>query len=142
MIALQLTATKILLSAVKEIRALIMFATVITMIVAPSSLSFANEETLENDPYVVLFRTKLEEANSEASAKEANLALAQVRFRQIQRLISQGAATEDEYVQLKAALLVAQTELNAAKQRVLARKAMLDVVILNRLAGREVQQCL
>ncbi len=115
-----------------------------TLVIAATlpTFAFGQDDTLANDPYVILFRTKLEEANSDVSAKEASLALAQLRFEQIRILITKGAASRDEYNQLNASLALAKAEFHSAQQRVLARKAMLDVVILNRLAGREVQQCL
>lgn len=98
-------------------------------------------ELLESDPYVILYRSKLEEARAEVLSLEANLSLAQLRLDQMRRLKAQGAASLDEYEQAKASFQLALSQLHAARQRVDARKAMLDVVILNRIAGREVQQC-
>ncbi len=52
------------------------------------------------------------------------------------------AITMDEYKRDYAAMKVEEAQVEVFKNRVVARKSALDVVILNRLAGRDIQQCI
>ncbi len=108
----------------------------------PSGMAFAADDDIKNDPFVVLFQAKLDEAHAEVVSHEAAVQLARVKFDTAARLLTQGATSREEYDTLQAALKAAQAQLEVMRQRVVARKALLDVVILNRLAGREIQQCL
>lgn len=100
------------------------------------------DDDINMDPFVIMFQAKLDEAKSEHAAQEANVNLAKTRYDTASRLLTQGAISRDEYESLYAALKASYAQLEVTRQRVVARQAVLEVVILNRLAGREVQQCL
>jgi hypothetical protein len=101
-----------------------------------------SDDDIKMDPFVVMFQAKLDEAKSEHVAQEAAVNLARTRYSTALRLLTQGAISRDEFDSLEAALKAAVAQLDVTRQRVVARQAVLEVVILNRLAGREVQQCL
>ena len=107
-----------------------------------TSFAFDGDEDISKDPFVVLFQAKLDEAHAEVVSHEAAVQLAKVKFDTAARLLTQGATSREDYDTSQAALRAAEAQLEVMRQRVVARKALLDVVILNRLAGREIQQCL
>ncbi len=102
----------------------------------------ADDSDINDDPFVVMFQSKLDEANSELIAQEAKFALAQHNFETSHRLLAKQAITMDEYKRDYATMKVEEAQVEVFKNRVVARKSALDVVILNRLAGRDIQQCI
>jgi hypothetical protein len=102
----------------------------------------ADDSDINNDPFVVMYQSKLDEAHSELIAQEAKFALAQHNFETSNRLMAKQAITMDEYKRDYAAMKVEEAQVEVFKNRVVARKSALDVVILNRLAGRDIQQCI
>ena len=102
----------------------------------------ADDSDINNDPFVVMYQSKLDEANSELIAQEAKYALAHHNFETSHRLLAKQAITMDEYKRDYATMKVEEAQVEVFKNRVVARKTALDVVILNRLAGRDIQQCI
>ena len=102
----------------------------------------ADDSDINNDPFVVMYQSKLDEANSELIAQEAKYALAHHNFETSHRLLAKQAITMDEYKRDYATMKVEEAQVEVFKNRVVARKSALDVVILNRLAGRDIQQCI
>ena len=119
-----------------------LFVAVLLLLGLNSPLQADDSVDISRDPFVVLFQSKLDEANSEVVAQEAKYNLAAHCFQTSRRLLEQQAISLDEYKRDYVAMKVEEAQVQVFKQRVIARKAVLDVVILNRLAGREVQQCI
>ena len=119
-----------------------LFVAVLLLLGLNSPLQADDSVDISRDPFVVLFQSKLDEANSEVVAQEAKYNLAVQCFNTSRRLLELQAISSDEYKRDYVAMKVEEAQVQVFKQRVIARKAVLDVVILNRLAGREVQQCI
>lgn len=128
-------------SRLNSLRRIIASATLYGFALVGPTAAFADDD-INKDPFVILFQAKLDQAQAEVLSQEANLQLAKVRFDTAAKLLMQGAVSREEYDTLQASLKAAAAQLEVARQRVVERKALLDVVVLNRLAGREIQQCL
>lgn len=123
----------------------ILFANFIVAVLLLTGMNqplMADDSDINNDPFVVMYQSKLDEANSELIAQEAKYALAQHNFETSNRLLAKQAITMDEYKRDYATMKVEEAQVEVFKNRVVARKTSLDVVILNRLAGRDIQQCI
>ncbi len=102
----------------------------------------ADDAEINNDPFVVMFQSKLDEAKSELIAQEAKYLLAKQNFETSRNLLDKQALSLDEYKRDFAAMKFEEAQVEVFKSRIVARKTALDVVILNRLAGRDVQECI
>ena len=118
------------------------FIVAVLLLIGMNQPLMADDSDINNDPFVVMYQSKLDEANSELIAQEAKYALALHNFETSNRLLAKQAITMDEYKRDYATMKVEEAQVEVFKNRVVARKSALDVVILNRLAGRDIQQCI
>lgn len=101
----------------------------------------AVSEDAETSPYVILYARRVDIAKVEIEKQRFEVDLAEANFRRVQRLLSSGAASREEFDERHAELGIARTRVKNLELRLREEEALYEIARLRIANGLDMPIC-